>query len=73
VTEHDRRHVLTAVTRIDALVAGENRVGLAEEDACDIKDVNAEVEDDEPLLVEEVRLWPMTPVSSTSRTRRSGV
>src|SRR3546814_4369315 len=56
MAEQDRRDILAANRRVDALGAAGERCRLPHHEARDIEDVDAEILDDEPLALGEIGL-----------------
>src|SRR3546814_8607267 len=56
MAEQDRRDILAANRRVDALGAAGERCRLPHHEARDIEDVDAEILDDEPIALGEIGL-----------------
>src|SRR3546814_8694872 len=54
MAEQDRRDILAANRRVDALGAAGERCRLPHHEARDIEDVDAEILDDEPIALGEI-------------------
>src|ERR1700722_8058014 len=70
--QQDRRHVLAADARLDALCLAIEARRLAQEEAGDVEHMNAKVENDEVLYLGQIRLLAVDVVPGTERYPRPG-